>query len=55
MNEERVGPCVAFDFTCERCGWSGTDPVLDAHLNAFCRACGKPAEFTEVVRARKRP
>jgi uncharacterized paraquat-inducible protein A len=45
---------VPFDFTCEHCGWEGADPTLDAHSNAWCPRCGKPAEFTEIVKLRKK-
>lgn len=44
---------VAFVFECPYCGWKGTQPVLDAHLHAFCPTCGKPAEFEEVLRLRR--
>lgn len=44
---------VRYEFECERCGWKGTAPVLDAHLNAFCPACGRPAEFAEVLKRRR--
>jgi uncharacterized paraquat-inducible protein A len=45
---------AAFTFECEKCGWVGTDPTLDAHLHAFCPRCGRPAEFQEILRLRKR-
>ena len=44
---------MQFDFACERCGWTGTKPVLDAHANPWCPSCGKPAEFADVLRARR--
>jgi hypothetical protein len=47
-----AGP-LPYDFTCTACGWEGTQPVLDAHLNPWCPACGKPVEFTEVLRYRR--
>lgn len=43
---------MAFHFTCTACGWEGTQPTLDAHLNPWCPRCGRPAEFTEVLKAR---
>ncbi|MHB8604734.1 MAG: hypothetical protein ACYDCK_05715 [Thermoplasmatota archaeon] len=44
----------ALDFVCEHCGWAGTAPTLDAHLNPWCPRCGKPAEFKAVVEARRK-
>jgi hypothetical protein len=44
---------VAFAFECSYCGWTGTQPTLDAHLNPWCPACGKPAEFAEIARLRR--
>lgn len=41
------------EFACEYCGWTGTAPVTDAHLNPFCPTCGKPADFAEIVRMRQ--
>jgi uncharacterized paraquat-inducible protein A len=43
---------VAYEFACTSCGWQGTQPTLDAHLNAWCPTCGRPAEFAEVLRLR---
>ena len=40
---------MTFDFVCVYCRWEGTNPTLDAHLNAYCPLCGKPAEFREVA------
>lgn len=48
-----MGGPLPFEFVCETCGWEGTDPTLDAHLNAFCPRCGRMAEFKEVVARRK--
>lgn len=44
---------VAFEFECPYCGWTGTQPTLDAHLNPWCPKCGKPAEFAELLRMRR--
>ncbi|MFQ5918726.1 MAG: zinc ribbon domain-containing protein [Thermoplasmata archaeon] len=33
------------DFVCPFCDWEGTDPVTDAHMNAFCPKCGRPVQF----------
>jgi hypothetical protein len=43
---------MAFEFECS-CGWRGTDPSFDAHLNAWCPRCGKPAEFSELAKMRR--
>ncbi len=40
------------EFACEGCGWTGTEPVTDAHLNAFCPTCGRMADFAAFVRER---
>ena len=48
-----VTVALAFSFECSYCGWTGTQPTLDAHLNPWCPACGKPAEFAEVARLRR--
>lgn len=37
------------EFVCEPCGWEGTEPDLDPHLNAFCPDCGRPAEFRALL------
>jgi len=42
-----------FEFECPACAWKGTAPTFDAHLNPWCPACGKPAEFAEVLRVRR--
>ncbi|HLE97050.1 MAG TPA: hypothetical protein VI997_06725 [Candidatus Thermoplasmatota archaeon] len=62
---------MTFEFVC-RCGWEGTEPVLDhdassgtgraedderfvvldAHANAWCPRCGKPADFKAAREAR---
>ncbi len=44
---------MTYQFACERCGWEGTQPTLDAHLNPWCPKCGKPAEFAEVLALRR--
>lgn len=44
---------MAFEFECAYCAWKGTAPTLDAHANAWCPRCGKPAEFAEVLRMRR--
>ncbi|MEE9173778.1 MAG: hypothetical protein V3U30_02240 [Thermoplasmata archaeon] len=33
------------DFICPFCDWEGTEPVTDAHMNAFCPECGRPVQF----------
>jgi predicted RNA-binding Zn-ribbon protein involved in translation (DUF1610 family) len=43
---------VAYEFACTSCGWSGTQPTLDAHFNAWCPKCGRLAEFAEILRKR---
>lgn len=40
------------EFACEYCGWSGTEPALDAHLYPWCPKCGKPAEFAALAKRR---
>lgn len=45
---------MAFEFGCAKCGWVGTSPTFDAHLNPWCPKCGRPAEFTEILRLRDR-
>ncbi|HVM45565.1 MAG TPA: hypothetical protein VM582_06480 [Candidatus Thermoplasmatota archaeon] len=43
-----------FEFACRSCKWMGTQPELDAHLNAWCPKCGKPAEFADILRLQER-
>lgn len=43
----------AIEFVCEGCAWEGSDPVLDAHLFAWCPRCGRLAEFKELVARRR--
>ncbi|HET6403837.1 MAG TPA: hypothetical protein VFH78_04265 [Candidatus Thermoplasmatota archaeon] len=50
---EGEGASAPFDFECRSCGWSGTRPVLDAHLNPWCPTCGRPAEFGAIARMRR--
>ncbi len=45
----RVPVTDPIEFLCESCGWEGTEPDLDPHLNAFCPKCGHPAEFRALV------
>lgn len=53
MRGPRLARLVAYSFECPFCGWKGTQPTFDAHLNAWCPTCGKPAEFEELLRARR--
>lgn len=53
MRGRRPRGAVAFDFECPYCGWTGTSPTFDAHLNPFCPRCAKPAEFAEVLRVKR--
>jgi predicted RNA-binding Zn-ribbon protein involved in translation (DUF1610 family) len=43
-----------FEFACRACGWSGTEPTLDAHLNPWCPKCGRLADFADIIRMRER-
>lgn len=43
-----------YDFVCEFCGWEGTEPTLDPHLQPFCPKCGKPAEFKAIAEMRRK-
>lgn len=51
--EAPIPAAMQYEFECPHCGWTGTQPTLDAHLNPFCPVCGKPAEFAEVLRVRR--
>lgn len=48
---------MSFDFLCSACKWTGTQPVLDAHVNPWCPRCGRPVEFADIakMREKKRP
>lgn len=35
---------TVYEYVCA-CGWEGTEPTFDAHFNAWCPRCGKPADF----------
>jgi ribosomal protein S27AE len=53
MARAAIGASLPFEFECGYCGWTGTDPTTDAHLNPWCPKCGKPAEFAEIARLRR--
>lgn len=44
---------MVYEFECGSCGWKGTEPTFDAHLNPWCPTCGRPAEFAEILRMKR--
>ncbi len=41
---------MMFELVCPYCGWEGTMPTFDAHMNPFCPMCERPVQFKDLFK-----